>query len=232
VKRAALVRQFEALQALTSMAKNGYAHFGVSLLRPAFEELLWLEYLSANEDVAPKVAYLYSEKEVMDSLTAQNNFLGNNGMLNIGFTQKHFKRIRAEKRPKQSELKEIGRRLGWKGHALPSTEFVAKKVDRHREYQYLYQGTSRSVHFSPHELLRRVWGKHGQVSITSEHFKNYWADFALSWSARIFIQSVGPAIELMQFSTEQEKQNRSFLETIDNLRPIQIITASELESWR
>ena len=45
VQRAALVRQREALDAVVTLCETGHSAFAVCLLRPAYEELLWLEFL-------------------------------------------------------------------------------------------------------------------------------------------------------------------------------------------
>ena len=50
VKRAAVIRQFEAANAILALVKAGHGSFGVTLLRPAYEELVWIEYLKKNDD--------------------------------------------------------------------------------------------------------------------------------------------------------------------------------------
>jgi hypothetical protein len=42
-KRGVVQRQLEAMQAIMQMVDAGHGHFGVTLLRPAYEELVWLE---------------------------------------------------------------------------------------------------------------------------------------------------------------------------------------------
>jgi hypothetical protein len=46
-------------------------------------------------------------------------------------------------------------------------------------YKLLYHATSRAVHFSVPELLRRIWGKPGSMKISSQTFERYWAAFSL-----------------------------------------------------
>ena len=40
LRRGIIIRQYEALWALVKMSHAGVGHFGVTLLRPAFEELI------------------------------------------------------------------------------------------------------------------------------------------------------------------------------------------------
>lgn len=76
----------------------------------------------------------------------------------------------------REDLKEIGLRLKWEQRTiqtrtLPSLEFMAKRTDLKREYNFLYHTTSRFSHFSVVELLRRAWGGRDKVSITSENIE-------------------------------------------------------------
>jgi hypothetical protein len=61
-------------------------------------------------------------------------------------------------------------------------------------YKLLYHATSRAVHFSVPELLRRVWGKPGSMKISSQTFERYWAAFSLYWGgwlySLIFVESL------------------------------------------
>jgi hypothetical protein len=57
-RRAVLVRQYEALHALVIMSREGQCHFGVTFLRAAFEELVWVEYLTANSKFANELIKL------------------------------------------------------------------------------------------------------------------------------------------------------------------------------
>src|SRR5438094_5962425 len=52
VRRAVIIRQFEALQATDVLIEAEYGHFGGLLLRPAFEELVWIEYLQHHLEIA------------------------------------------------------------------------------------------------------------------------------------------------------------------------------------
>jgi hypothetical protein len=41
-KRAALVRQREAIDAIISLCRSGHSLFAVCMLRPPYEEMLWM----------------------------------------------------------------------------------------------------------------------------------------------------------------------------------------------
>ena len=235
LKRAVLIRQYEALDTILKMAAADIGHFGVTLLRPAYEELLWIEYMNQNEKIEPKLVFLLAIREIIEGIKAQEKFLGAEEMSRLGFPREFVKRFASAKHPLLTRLKEIGRRLGWKrrrDESLPSVYFIAEKVGRKQEYNFLYHATSRYVHFSPVELLRRVWGRQGQVTITSKHFAAHWQDFALYWGTRIFVETViASGDDVVPLSEIDDGQSDVFRNMLKNLCPVPMITPSELESW-
>jgi len=231
-KRSMLVRQFEAAQAIVDWAGTSHGHLGVTLLRPAYEELLWAIYLEKHPDKAPKIALFISSQETTETLEAQNQFLGAKAMQQHGFTQRYLKHRDALTRPQLKELRAIGRQLGWRNDEPPGAAFLARQVGKEREYNFVYQATSRFVHFSGHELGRRVWGRHGSVKIGSDQFAGFWSEFALYWSFRIFMDTANVLREVFSdYEIDVEVIGDGMMANIRNMYPMPIITKAELESW-
>jgi len=232
VRRGVARRQFEAIQAIQSMCEKGHGHFGVTMLRPAYEELIWMEYLARHPARANELVGLIARDEISNNLAAQNDYIGAAGMLAHGFSQRFVKVTLAKLKPFEARLRQIGKELGWReGALLPSMAFVARKVGREKEYKFLYQGTSRYVHFSAQEVLRRVWGRNGQVAITSATFSAYWQDFAVYWSFYIIINLLSGYGDLLPQSEFREGIGEELKSTLSAISPVPIITAGELESW-
>jgi hypothetical protein len=232
IKRAAVVRQHEALRSIIDLEERGLAHFSVTLLRPAYEELLWIEYLEQNKKYALDLVTLLARIEIRDSLLAQDDQLGEKDMRSIGFSRAKLRKLTKSLEDCDLKLKLIGQQLQWRsGQTRPSIAFIARKVKREKQYKYLYQGTSRSVHFSPHELTRRVWGTHGKVTIGSASFSRYWSDFSLSWAGRILVETMIATGQAGQLSEVDGTGQKRFVKILNDLRPVQILTASELEQW-
>jgi len=57
-------------------------------------------------------------------------------------------------------------------------------------YEFLYHASSRVVHFSVPELMRRIWGRPGEMTIASNLYEKYWADFSLYWGGWIYAQGL------------------------------------------
>lgn len=233
LRRGAIVRQDEALRAAIKMFDVGVGHFAVTLVRPAYEELVWIEYLYKHSDWAHELAHLLGVAEIRDNLEAQNEYLGAKAMQSQGFTQKFVKSYLAKSRKDDARLREIARSLRWgrDGSKLPTFGWLARQVGREREYKFLYQGTSRHVHFSSTEIYRRVWGKKGEVTIGSDSFARYWSDFALYWLFRIFLDVLSACQDVLGDAELTDEEGGEMIDWLADLVPIPIITAAELESW-
>jgi len=232
VKRAAVVRQFEAAKASMLLVESGHAAIGVSMLRPAFEELVWIHYLSSIGSQANDLVRLLTAKELRETFDAQNDYLGQRTMRELGFTKRLCLAINKNVKDPHVRLKEFGQASGWRqGSVQPSMSFVCDKVQRTSQYRYIYQATSRSVHFSPYELQRRVWGEYGRVSIGSNNFEGYWSEFLLSWAFRFLIETLIFAGFTDEIEARQREGTDEMIRVIEGLRPVQILTAEELAAW-
>lgn len=191
IYRAVLIRQHDLLSTVLHLEETERGYAAVVLLRPAVEELIWCSYLSQIEvSAANRLVSLMSVEEVHDSLKAEYDFSGKGATESLGLLA-HFNRFTSLRPRVVGDLQKLGRELGWKRHtieqgSLPSLEFVASRAGLKKEYNYLYHATSRYVHFSTSELLRRAWGTRDGVTISSENFSTYWGAFALKWGFWVY----------------------------------------------
>ena len=233
LQRAVVIRQWEALHAISALADNQSGHFGVTFLRPAYEELVWLEYLLSVPDDANRLVLLLAVRALAQSVTRQADHLGATVARNIGWTRQEIAAHRRKLTEINAELQAIGQRLGWNDRVPPSFAWLSGRVGKRDEYRYLYHATSSYVHFSPHELLRRVWGQHGTVSVGSSSFALHWEEFSAYWSMHTFIRILSTVdwSLLEGFTALSEDVNEAVLQNLAELRPIPIVTTIELEPW-
>jgi len=161
VCRCVLRRQFDALDATVNLVSRHEAHSAVPLLRPACEEFLWVKYLRSLEPELREVVVLQkSQIETADTVDAQRAYAGDKLMEDFGFTTAFMDAVRESRQLAQQELKVIKKVLKWppKPEFLPSVNFLAKVTDEKELYDLIYHATSRTVHFTVSELLRRAWG--------------------------------------------------------------------------
>lgn len=231
-KRAALIRQRDALRAALSMSRTGHGAFAVTFLRPAFEELVWIEYLNKHKSEADELIILILREAVGKSLKAQRDYISPKGMVAAGIPMSFVKRTLARQGVVKEALLSMGRKLGWMSGSNeqtgPSLKHVATSVGRIKEYNFLYHGTSRFVHFSVAELFRRAWGHADDVTISTKHFERYWVDFALYWGSYIFLNLMSACESEIDAPIPQEV-GATVLEVIESqLKQVPIITGGEL----
>jgi hypothetical protein len=108
---------------------------------------------------------------------------------------------------------------------------LSKCVGFAREYKFLYHATSRFVHFSTHELARRVWGKKGSVKIGSSSFSEYWSDFAMYWALWLLIHLIREVHDVLGDINSTPQKDEEMIKWLGSLSGVPIVTASELKSW-
>lgn len=230
--RAALCRQYESLEAIVDLTSAQRSHAGVPLLRPACEELLWLRYLNTlcAEHVEAILVYM-TQDEYLASIRAQEQYAGRTVMRNMGLAP-HLDHLERTSQERSANMSTLGKLLNWprrniKEGTLPSMRFVAKATDNLKLYQFLYHATSRFVHFSGAELCRRAWGGPGNMSVSSQHFHDYWGAFSLFWGLRVFIQTT---LQCPACDYGLVDDGEALLNAIDALGgAIPIVTAEELK---
>jgi hypothetical protein len=239
VYRGVLRRQFDCLQCILLLVENDRGYGGVPLLRAACEELLWVKYLKKlDPQDAEEIVMLMVGSELGDSLAAQAAYSGFKAMEFIGLGE-HLKRITASRPQVVEALQTLGKKLNWPKKAiesgrLPSVAFIARAVGMKKEYDFLYHGSSRYVHFSVAELLRRAWGKSGAVTVDSSHFTDYWGAFAAFWGIKLFFEAYNEIDDLLDSAEHiPDDEAESILDAAKRLGEIgqvPLVTAQEL-AW-
>lgn len=201
VCRCVLRRQFEALEASVNLVSSGEAHLSVPLLRPACEEFLWVKYLRTLKPELREVIVLQkSQLETADTLDAQRAYAGEKLMQEFGFTTKFMDTLRENRLSAQMKLKIVKKQLKWptRPEFLPSASFLARVTNEKELYDLIYHATSRIVHFTVSELLRRARGDAKEVTISSRHMQGYWAKFSLYWGWRLFFFTFAEIVQAFE----------------------------------
>ena len=238
VRSSVIKRQHECLAIAVDLADRGQGFAAVGFLRPACEEFLWAKYLkSITKADAERLLKVLARSEMWDSLKAQDDYAGKTAMTHLGLAA-YFKRMEATTKSRAAEIKALGTKLKWEKRTEENSQFhsmayIAKSVGETKLYRMLYHASSRYVHFSPHELMRRAWGKSGDVSISSAHFSDYWGSFVLYWGTYLLASTVSAGHSLGDPSEVDVPLDADRLiaasTAIGELGPVPIITAGELE---
>lgn len=228
-------RQYDCLIVGSELAARNLAYTVVSSLRPACEELIWLKYLTGlSQDDQSDLLRHMTQPELIASLEAQQKDGGHQAFRALGL-EKYLARLGPVKKPSKAALQQLGSKLGWEAKTvsdsrLPSMRYLAKQVGELKTYDLLYHATSRTVQFSAHELLRRAWGKSGDITIDSRHFADYWTLFYLYWGTILLAETIcaasAPDLPDAEFDMEGLLKAANI---VGSYGPVPIITAEELD---
>ena len=240
VFKAIFVRQYEGLQAISQMVEIGTGFAAGPLLRPACEELIWAKYLlRIPPDSAQQLVKCMALDERYRSLRAQDRYTGRSVTEQLGLLP-YLEHSNGTRKDLLRLLRGLGRQLDWPKGAvtdgsLPSLSWVAETVAEESTYDYIYQATSRYVHFSAHNLLRRAWGnpKSESLRIDSENLGGYWAHCCLHWGTLLFIRTYdvlagGGTLEETEMTKTASEEVLEVAKEIGRYGEATIILAEEL----
>lgn len=208
-------RAQENLAMIIARAESAQPYMSTMPLRPLCEDLIygaWLRTLSAED--ADEFVALSVMADMLKSIGAQNRFLpkayeifgrladddnapgtgrsagpADQGRLgDLSETRRlHY----------MSELRQLGRKLGWPKGKQPSIKDMAKKCDLSDVYDFIYHGSSKAVHASPHNMLRMVWGDSpaAYFTVNSHNFERYYVRFSLTYSVWLVTEIFSRIVE-------------------------------------
>ena len=239
ILRGMVRRQYDCLGAVTTLVRNGLGYAAAPMLRPACEEFIWATYLAQLQKAeAEELVSVVGHGEVVASLSAQDDYAGRKVTRELGL-EAHLLKMRRSEPFARARLQKLGQKLGWEKRtvqsgSLPSVGYIAKQIGQTKLYNLLYHATSRFVHFSTSELLRRAWGKSGKVTICSDNFGEYWAAFTLHWGGLLLLRTTAAVARALENEMPENLLDaESLLRTAEEIADhglVPIITAAEL-AW-
>ncbi|MEU3781686.1 DUF5677 domain-containing protein [Streptomyces sp900129855] len=219
--RACLLRQAEATESASLLAKNGLGHMAVVYVRPACEEFFWLKYLLTLSD--PHIASLFinlSSLEAVRALTAQQQFTGKKGMKSLGFPAAFVNLMTSKAPAGRAAIAAVGRDLNWpeptdpKGSQIPTTHWVANAIGEGKLYDFLFSATSRAVHFSMHEAARKIWvDDDGDMDLEASIHVRYRTHFGIYWTCDLLARTL---LLMMQAELKTEGDTTGAIEVSDD----------------
>jgi hypothetical protein len=235
--RAILRKQFDALSAIIDMTDRGIGYAAVPLLRPACEELIWVAYLTGvdRRDAADLLLWM-GALESYHTFMAQEAFAKERGMADLGFPAETRKNLINGFTNGGSQIARLGKKLGWKKRTregLPTVSYLSSKTGHKGIYKLLYHASSKAVHFSVPELMRRVWGEPGKMDIDSAFMERYWAAFALYWAGWLYACTfciIIPEISFPDESILTDEMLGKLQAAVTDVPGVPILTLQEL-AW-
>jgi hypothetical protein len=194
----ALRRQLEGIDAACLLCRNGLGHLAITLVRPSIEEVIYLDFFrSLKLADSQELFLLMSRWDQLRTLLAQRDYIGDQEMEKLWYSNAFLDAAEQEKERTRVQLKALQQQFRWAGGLLPSAEWVAERAGRRDLYDYLHAATSRAVHFSAGEIMRRGWGHpRGIITTAKPEFRAHVAAFALDQLWRRWVDTWGVAMAL------------------------------------
>jgi hypothetical protein len=196
VWRCALRKSHDYFTTIVELVSSGRSWAALPLLRPMCEDLFYLGYLEKLDKVSADTAVkLWAPREVTEGLSIQTKADDSNGWESKEYKgQEYFESLKQELKSRLKKLNEALGDKGWnKGREKPSAREAAESVEGGNYlYDVLYFGTSKHVHFSPHQLMRMVGcadGKTGSIRRT-QIFERLDAAFCLSIAGQLLTLTI------------------------------------------
>lgn len=238
--RAILGRQFESLDTIVYLVRSGQGHAAPPLLRPSCEEYIWLTYLnSLPPESVKQILTCVTELEKAKLVSHQLKYEEVTG---TEFLAPSLSKpaIKKDSKSRRQELKDFSTELEWEVVSdelpLPKVWWMAEATDLSDFYNFIYEGTSRFVHFSCLEILRRTQdvGTDGEkVKVGSDAFREHWAAFALYWGLDLFQSTVSEARNTkgLSLSWTSETKWQSTVALLESHGKVPLIYGEEVDDW-
>lgn len=135
--------------------------------------------------------------DVTRSLLAQRDHLGDEVMAQLWYSRPFLNAVQANRDDLQAALVSLRKKYGWTGR-LPSGDWIADRAGKRELYEYLHAATSRALHFSAGEIMRRSWGHPGGIVTTEKpEFREHLSAFALDQLWHLYVETWSVAMPLL-----------------------------------
>lgn len=114
---------------------------------------------------------------------------------------------------------------------VPTVRAMAKNQGLLLLYDYLYNATSRLVHFSPGTLMRMAWGNDEILECKPDAFDKYYAEFLKFYSAHLLSAFVDRFQEVLKISQNlRDSIDAELIKANSHIRWPELITFEELNA--
>lgn len=215
----ALRRQLECLSGAVALARSGLGHLAVGYVRPALEDVMYLRFfLRLPLDESQELFVALGTWDQLRSLIAQRNYIGDEQMESLWYPKQFLQEADGAKIQARARLRDLQKKHAWGGGDVPSGAWIADQADERALYDYLFAASSRAIHFSAGEMLRRAWGTPGGILITDKpEFRGHLAEFALDQLVRLYFKTISVVMPLIERSGVTSEEG---LEFDEHLKPV------------
>ena len=213
-----LRRQLESIRAAALLGRQDLGHLAVAFVRASLEDVMYLGFFVGLDLVdSQKLFKLLGSWDALRSLLAQRDYVGDEVMAQLWYPTAFLEAAVDAREKVQTELKALQKQYRWSGGILPSGAWIADQAGQRELYDYLHAATSRALHFSAGEIVRRGWGRPlGKIVTDKPEFREYLASFALDQLWRLYIETWKVTMPLLRTAGITSDESLS----LDEMQPI------------
>jgi hypothetical protein len=215
---AAFRRQLESIRAAILLGRHDLGHLAVAFVRASLEDVMYLAFFVGLDLADSQELFgLLGKSDAFRSLLAQREYVGDEVMARLWY-QESFLNAAVDARDKvKVELKALQKKYKWRGGIIPSADWIADQAGQRELYDYLHAATSRALHFSAGEIMRRGWGHpSGRVITDKPEFREHLASFALDQLWRLYVETWNVTMPLLEEAGISGDESLTF----DEMEPV------------
>jgi hypothetical protein len=214
----ALRRQLESIRAAVLLGRQDLGHLAVAFVRASLEDVMYLGFfVSLDMEDSQKLFKLLGNWDTLRSLLAQRAYVGDEMMARLWYPETFLDTAVDAREKVRTELKALQKQYKWSGGILPSGDWIADRSDQRELYDYLHAATSRALHFSAGEIMRRGWGHpSGKIVTDKSEFRDHLASFALDQLWRLYVETWKVTLPLLESAGISSDDSLDF----DEMRPV------------
>jgi Family of unknown function (DUF5677) len=207
----------------------------VAFVRASLEDVMYLKFfVSLDVESSQELFMLLGSWDAIRSLLAQRAYVGDETMKRLWYSMEFLKQAEHGRHQVKAKLKALQKRYRWSGGTVPSVDWIADRAGERDLYDYLHAATSRALHFSPGEIMRRGWGDpSGRLVTDKPEFREHLAAFALDQLVRLHTKTWYAARDLLEHAGIGSADDiewdevRPVLERVNVLGNVRLVHAAE-----
>jgi|SRR5215469_9658212 len=229
-------RQLEGIRAAILLARQNLGHLAVTFVRASLEDVMYLGFfMKLDLEDSQKLFKLLGNWDSLRSLLAQRKYVGDEVMAQLWYSEAFLKAaVEAQERTK-IELKVLQKQYKWSGGIVPSADWIADQAGKRDLYDYLHAATSRALHFSAGEIMRRGWGHpSGKIITDKPEFREHLTSFALDQMWRLYVETwmvTMPLLEKAGISSDESLGSDEMEPVINRLVALGKVPLVHAHEW-
>ncbi|MFZ2174791.1 MAG: DUF5677 domain-containing protein, partial [Rhodococcus sp. (in: high G+C Gram-positive bacteria)] len=194
-----LRRQQESIRAAILLSRQDLGHLAVAFVRAALEDLMYLGFFASLDlGESQELFVAMGNFDSLRALLAQRNYIGDKEMARLWYPKHFLDWAVARSEETRAVLTVLKQQYGWSGGIVPTGVWVADRVGQRELYDYLYAASSRALHFSVGEIMRRGWLEPTGTLVTDKRaFREHLASFALDRLWRLYVETWRVAVPML-----------------------------------